>query len=319
MKFALLDDYSNAFSQTIPNQDLESLDVTVFRDSAASKEELIARLKPFDIIGLIQQRTFLPSDVIDNLPNLKMIAQTGRNVSHIDVEACSRHGIIICARAMGSPTPTAEFTWALMLAALRDIPRQTERLKNGLWQNSAGVQVAGKTLGIYSFGNIGSIVAKYGKAFDMEVVCWGRDKSTERARAAGFKIAESREAFFSQSDIVSLHIPLNDETRGIVTANDLAGMKPSALLVNTSRAAIIDSGVLESALDAGRPGMAAVDVYESEPIFNAQHPLLLRDNALCTPHLAYCANEAFEKMLPQIITQIKAFVSGTPIDIVNAT
>lgn len=317
MKIALLDDYAGSIRQAIPDEELEKLDLTIFRDSAASKDELIERLKPFGAIGLIQQRTFLPADVINNLPNLRMISQTGKNISHIDVEACAQRGIVICGVARGNPTPTAEFTWALLLAALRDIPRQVQRLKDGQWQNSSGVTLEGKTLGIYGFGNIGSTVAKYGKAFDMDVICWGRDTTKEKARAAGFKIADSREAFFSQSDVISLHLTMNGETQGIVTTDDLAAMKPSALLVNTSRAGLINPGVLESALDAGRPGMAAVDVYESEPIFNAQHPLLKRDNALCTPHLGYCVDETYARFLPPVIEHIKAFVDGNPVNVLN--
>jgi D-3-phosphoglycerate dehydrogenase len=217
----------------------------------------------------------------------------------------------------GGSSVTAELAWGLILASLRHLPFEIERLKRGHWQSTVGTRLFGRTLGVYAFGHIGGALARVGRAFGMKVVCWGRERSTERAKAAGFEVAKSREAFFESADIVSLHLPANQETRGIVTVEDLGRMKPSALLVNTSRAAIIADGALVTALRAGRPGFAAVDVYEQEPLMGAEHPLLDMDNVLCTPHLGYAERESYEGMYATAVDQLLAYAEGKPFGVMN--
>ena len=221
------------------------------------------------------------------------------------------------AGGAGNPNPTAELAWGLILAALRRIPQEVRRLQDGQWQGSVGTGLAGKTLGIYAYGRIGSLVAQVGRAFGMRVWCLGREASTAKARAAGFEVAASREAFFAESDVISLHLPLNDGTRGIVTAEDLARMKTTALIVNTSRAPIIARDALVAALKAGRPGRAAIDVYEDEPVLNANHPLIGMDNVVCTPHLGYVEEATYEAYYSAAVEQILAFIAGKPINVAN--
>jgi D-3-phosphoglycerate dehydrogenase len=265
----------------------------------------------------------LSREIIESLPELCFVSQTGRNTYHLDIAACTEHHVVVSASgssggSSGSPfSTTAELTWGLILASLRHIPYEVTQLKQGHWQTTVGTRLAGRTLGIYAFGHIGAAVARVGKAFGMHVVCWGREGSTARARAEGFEIAANREAFFESADIVSLHLPSNAETHGIVKADDLARMKPSALLVNTSRAPIIAEGALVAALQQGRPGFAAVDVYESEPVVDANHPLLHMSNALCTPHLGYAERDGYEALYNSAVDQLLAFAAGQPINVVN--
>jgi D-3-phosphoglycerate dehydrogenase len=317
MKIAVLDDYADALRGTVGLDRLRGHDVTVFRDSATTPEALVARLAAFDAVLAIQQRTALPREILTQLPKLRMIAQTGKNTGHIDLEACTRQGIVVSARGTGLLAATAELTWGLVIAALRDLPRQIMRLKAGQWLDGMGLTLAGRTLGVYGFGGIGSRVAAYGRAFEMNVVCWGRESSNARASAAGFAVARDRHAFFAESDVVSLHLTLNAETRGIVTADDLAAMKPTALIVNTSRAGLIAPGVLETALRAGRPGHAALDVFAHEPLLDAADPLLQMPNVVCTPHLGYSVREMYAALFDNAVGQLLAFAAGTPIDVVN--
>lgn len=317
MKIAVIDDYQDAFRRTAAAKQLTGHEFLVYTDTEKDPAKLAARLKDAEILVLTQQRSKMPRAVIDKLPKLKMISQTGRNAYHIDIAACTEKGILISAGGSGNPTPTAELAWGLIIAALRRIPQEAQRLKNGQWQNSVGTGLAGKTLGIYAYGRIGSMVAKVGKAFDMKVVCWGREGSTAKAKAAGFEVAASREAFFAESDVISIHLPLNDGTRGIVTAEDLARMKTTALIVNTSRAPIIAKDALVNALKAGRPGRAAIDVYEEEPVLNASHPLIGMDNVVCTPHLGYVEEATYESYYGTAVEQILAFIAGKPINVAN--
>ncbi len=316
MKVVVLDDYADAMTRLGGLDRLAAHDVTIYRDSARSADELVGRLKDADAIVLIQQRCRLGGDVIRRLPKLKFISQTGRNFSHLDLNACEQAGIVVSAKGAGSANVTAELTWALILASVRDIPRQVERLKRGQWLDSVGVALAGKILGVYAFGKIGSIVAGYGKAFGMRVICHGREGSLARARAAGLETEPDRENFFRSADVLCLHLPLVDGTRGIVTAADMALMKPTALLVNTSRADIIEPGALSSALVLGRPGHAAVDVYEQEPVLDGDHPLLKLPNALCTPHLGYSVDESYRQLLEVAVNQILAYADGKPTNVV---
>ncbi len=317
MKIAVIDDYQNAFRTLRCWAKLKEHQVIVYNDTEKDPVRLAERLQDAEALLLTQQRSRFPRAVIVRVPNLRLISQTGRNTAHIDVDACTERGILVSAGGSGNPHPTAELTWGLILAALRHIPYEVQRLKAGHWQSTLGVGVQGKTLGIYAFGRIGSLVANVGRAFGARVVCWGREGSTARAREAGYEVAASRDAFFSEADILSLHLPLNQETRGIVTREDLARMKSTALIVNTSRAGLIAEGALVEALKAGRPGFAAVDVFEDEPVIHAAHPLLKMDNVICTPHLGYVERDTYESYYGTAVDQILAYASGKPIHVVN--
>ena len=317
MKIAVIDDYQDAFRRVKAAQQLAGHELMVYTDTEKDPVKLAERLKDAEVLVLTQQRSKMPRAVIEKLPKLKLISQTGRNANHIDIAACTEKGIVVSAGGGGNPNPTAELTWGLILAALRRIPQEVQRLKSGQWQNSVGTGLFGKTLGIYAYGRIGSQVAQVGKAFGMRVVCWGREGSTAKARAAGFDVAAGREAFFAGSDVISLHLPLNDGTRGIVTADDLARMKPTALIVNTSRAPIIAKDALVNALKAGRPGRAAIDVYEDEPVMNASHPLIGMDNVVCTPHLGYVEEATYESYYGTAVEQIVAYIGGKPVNVAN--
>lgn len=318
MKIAVIDDYQDAFRRLSSFSKLKGHEVTVYNDTEKDPVKLAERLKDAEAVILTQQRSPFPRAVIERLPKLKLISQTGRNAYHIDLDACTERGIVVSAAGSGLPNPTAELAWGLILASLRHIPQEVQRLKSGEWQKTVGIGLTGKTLGIYAYGRIGSLVARVGKAFDMRVVCLGREASTAKARADGYEVAASREAFFAEADVVSLHLPLNKDTRGIVKAADLARMKPTALIVNTSRAPIIEAGALVAALKQGRPGRAAIDVYEEEPVINADHPLLKLDNALCTPHLGYVEEATYEAYYGTAIDHIIAYAAGKPMNVLNA-
>jgi D-3-phosphoglycerate dehydrogenase len=318
MKIAVIDDYQDAFRKTRAYPKLKDHEVVVYTDTEKDPAKLAERLKDADAVVLTQQRSPLPRTVIEKLPKLKMISQTGKNAYHIDLAAAKEKGIVVSAGGGSSPNPTAELTWAIILAGLRRIPDEVQRMKEGQWQGSVGMGLKDKTLGVYAFGRIGSIVAGVGKAFGMKVIVLGREASTAKAREAGFEVAATREAFFESADIVTLHLPLNKDTRGIVTAQDLARMKPTAMIVNTSRSPIIAQGALEEALAKGRPGYAAIDVYDSEPMTDANHPLLKMKNVLCTPHLGYVEERVYEGIYGVAVDQIVAFAEGKPINVVSA-
>jgi D-3-phosphoglycerate dehydrogenase len=317
MKIAVIDDYQDTFRTLRCYPKLKGHEVLVYNDTEKDPARLAERLKEAEAVILTQQRSPFPRAVIERLPKLRLVSQTGRSIGHIDIQACTEHGIVVSAVGSGNPHPTAELTWGLILAALRHIPYEVQRLREGRWQSTIGVGIQGKTLGIYAHGRIGSLVAKVGRAFGARVLCWGREGSMARAREAGHEVAESRNTFFAESDILSLHLPLNKETRGIVTREDLARMKPTALIVNTSRAGIIAEGALVEALKAGRPGFAGVDVFEDEPVIGAAHPLLKMDNVVATPHLGYVVRETYESYYGVTVDQILAYTAGSPINVVN--
>jgi D-3-phosphoglycerate dehydrogenase len=317
MKIAVIDDYQNAFKTLKCYPKLADHDVVVYTEPETNLEKIAERLKDADAVLLTQQRTAFPRALIEKLPKLKLIGQTGRAASHVDLEACTEKGVVVSAGGSGNSNATAELTWGLILSALRNLPFEVKRLKDGHWQSTLGIGVNGKTLGIYAYGKIGSIVAGVGKAFGARVVCWGREGSTGRAKAAGFEVAKSRAEFFADCDILSLHLPLNKDTRGIVTRDDLARMKPTALLVNPSRSGLIAKGALEEALKAGRPGKAAVDVYDQEPVLGGEHPLLKMANATCTPHLGYVTRESYEEYYAVVVDDILAFAAGKPSHVLN--
>src|ERR1700722_7199277 len=319
MKISILDDYHDTV-RTLPCfGKLKGHDVTIWNDHVQDVDKLAERLKDAEILVLIRERTQIRPPLLERLPNLKLISQ--RSVyPHIDVEACTRHGIILSSsQHPGTPShATAEFTWALVLAAVRQIPQQTAAMKAGQWQIGVGTTLRGKTLGIYGYGRIGAVVASYGRAFGMRVIAWARPASLEKARADGHTAAASKEAFFEECDVMTLHMRLVDATRHIVTAEDLARMKPTALLVNTSRAPLIAPGALLEALRKGRPGFAAVDVYEQEPVRDPNYPLLNMPNVICTPHLGYVTREEYETQFTDIFDQITAYAAGKPINVINA-
>ena len=289
----------------------------MYHEPAKNDAELVAQLLDAEAVILTMQRTPITQAVLSQLPNLKMISQTGRATGHLDVAACTKNGVVISAGGGGGLNATAELAWGLILSSLRHIPQEVHALKNGSWQTTLGTGLFGKTLGIYAYGRIGAIMAQFGRAFGMNVICWGREGSLARARNAGFDVAPHREAFFEMADVVTLHIQLNKDTRGIITKDDLGRMKADSLIVNTSRAPIIADGALVEALKRGKPGRAAIDVYEHEPVLGADHPLLALDNALCTPHLGYVEKGTYEALFTAAIDQVLAFETGVPINVIN--
>lgn len=318
MKIAVIDDYQDAFRKVQAYSRLSGHDVRVYTDTEKDPEKLAARLADCEAVVLTQQRSPFPRAVIERLPKLKLISQTGRNAGHIDLAACAERGVVISAGGGGGPNATAELTWALILASSRNIPQEVQRMKDGKWQATIGRGLKDRTLGVYAFGKIGSVVAGVGRALGMKVLCLGREASTQRAREAGFEATTDRKAFFESADVVTIHLPLNKDTRGIVTAEDLGRMKPTALFVNTSRAPIVAEGALVEALQKGRPGHAAVDVYESEPVLNRSHPLIGMDNVTCTPHLGYVEERNYESIYTTAIEQILAYADGKPINVAEA-
>lgn len=318
MKIAVLDDYTDAFCNLKCYARLKDHQVVVYRDAERDPARLAERLKDVDAVILTQQRTTFKRPVIEKLASVKLVAQTGSHREHIDIAACTERGIVVAASSViMAGISTAELTWALILASLRHLPQEVEQLKRGGWQTTVGTGLRGKTLGIYGLGQLGNLVAQVGKAFCMKVICWGRPDARARIDAAGYEMPASREEFFETSDILSLHIYYNEQTRGIVTAADLARMKSTALLVNTSRARLIEEGALVEALKRGRPGYAAVDVYEEEPVLNGNHPLLKLPNALCTPHLGYAADTTYESLYNIAIDSILGFAAGKPVNVLN--
>ena len=318
MRVAILDDYFDTLRTLDCFEKLDGHEVTVFTDHIHDVDQLADRLRDSEALVLIRERTEIRASLLERLPKLRLISQ--RSVyPHIDVDTCTRLGIVVSSDLhAGSPSiATAELTWGLVLAAMRQIPQQVASLKAGTWQTGIGRTVSSKTLGIYGYGRIGKVVAGYGQAFGMNVVVWGSETSRTKAEADGVAVAASKDVFFETCDIVSLHLRLVDTTRGIITATDLARMKPTALLVNTSRAGLIEPGALGAALRSGRPGMAAVDVYEHEPLLDTTHPLLSMDNVVCTPHIGYVTHDEWEIQFADIFDQINAYDAGTPINVVN--
>jgi D-3-phosphoglycerate dehydrogenase len=318
LKVSILDDYFDTLRTLECFRKLSGHDVAIWNDHLRDVDALAERLSGTEVLVLIRERTEIRAPLLERLPRLKLISQ--RSVyPHIDVDACTRLGIVVSSsQHPGTPSyAAAELTWALVLAAMRQIPQQMAALRAAKWQIGVGWGLRGKTLGIYGYGRIGTAVAGYGKAFGMKVLVWARPASLERARHDGWAVASSKEAFFSGCDVLSLHMRLVDATRGIVTAADLARMKPSALLVNTSRAPLIEPDALVAALKAGRPGMAAVDVYEKEPVRDPDYPLFAMDNVVCTPHIGYVTRDEYEIQFTDIFDQIVAYAAGSPINVVN--
>jgi len=319
MKISILDDYFDTL-RTLPCfRKLDEHEVVVWNDHVDDVDALAERLQDTEVLVLFRERTAIRAPLIERLPKLRLISQ--RSVyPHIDVDACTRRGVIVSSSLHpGAPSyAAAELTWGLVLAAVRQIPQQMAALRAGTWQIGVGSTLRGKTMGIYGYGRIGSVVAGYAQAFGMNVLVLSREPSLARARADGRAAASSREAFFETCDVISLHLRLVEATRGIVTGADLAHMKSTALLVNTSRAGLIAAGALERALEAGRPGMAVVDVFEEEPLLDTRHPLLTMDGVVCTPHIGYVTRDEYELQFGEIFDQITAYAAGAPINVVNS-
>ena len=327
MNIIILDDYQDAVRKLRCATKMEPLNAKVFTNTVKGIGQLSIRLRDAEVLVLIRERTHFPRQLLEKLPKLKLISQTGKVGAHIDVAACTKLGIAV-SEGVGSPIAPAELTWALIMASMRRLPQYIGNLKHGAWQQSGlksgsmppnfsvGMVLRGRTLGIWGYGRIGQLVAGYGKAFGMTVQVWGSEASRLRAVADGFTTADSREAFFSSSDVLSLHLRLADSTRALVTPEDLARMKPTALFVNTSRAELVTEGALVSALNRGRPGMAAIDVFESEPILQGQ-PLLRLENAVCTPHIGYVEQDSYEQYFDAAFDNVLNFIDGKPSNLVN--
>jgi D-3-phosphoglycerate dehydrogenase len=318
MKVSILDDWFDTLRSLPCFEKLAGHQVTIWNDHVQDVDTLADRLRDAEALVLFRERTQIRTALLDRLPKLRLISQ--RSVyPHIDIDTCTRLGVVVSS-SQHADTPsyaTAELTWGLVLAAMRQIPQQMASLRAGRWQCGVGTSLRGKTLGIYGYGRIGKVIAEFGKAFGMPVQIWAREATLAEARADGLVTAQSKAAFFGECDVISLHMRLVPATRGIVTAADLARMKPTALLVNTSRAGLIEPGALVTALRAGRPGMAAVDVFEDEPLHDPHHPLLTMDNVMCTPHIGYVSHDAYELQFTDIFDQINAYAAGSPINVVN--
>jgi len=327
MNIIILDDYQDAVRKLRCAAKLEQLNAKVFTNTVKGIGQLSVRLRDAEVLVLIRERTHFNRQTLEKLPKLKLIVQTGKVGPHIDIEACTRLGIAV-ADGSGSPVAPAELTWALIMASMRRLPQYIGNLKHGAWQQAGlkassmppnfgvGMVLRGKTLGIWGYGKIGQLVAGYGRAFGMQVQVWGSESSMLKAQADGYTAANSREAFFESSDVLSLHLRLNDATRGLVMPEDLARMKPTALFVNTSRAELLADGALVSALNRGRPGMAAIDVFESEPVLQGQ-PLLRLENAVCTPHIGYVEQDSYEMYFDAAFDNVLNFINKEPSNLVN--
>lgn len=312
MIIAIPDDYHGLVHSLDCMQLLAGHDVRIYTDAAPPTATLVKNLRDAEIIVPIRERTQFTREIIEQLPKLKLFSQTGRSCHHIDLGACNDRGIVVAACSHASPYTVAEQTWAMILGSLREIPRETTLMKSGAWRNRFSTGLKGRTLGVFGLGTIGKLVAATGASFGMRVLVWGRDKSLTAARAAGYDVATSQTDLFEQSDVLTLMVRLSKETRGVVSAAHLARMKPSALLVNTARAELIAPGALEAALKLGRPGYAAVDVYENEPVLNGAHPLLQLDNALCTAHSAWLERDTYELYFGEAFANAAAFAAGKP-------
>ncbi len=327
MNIIILDDYQDAVRKLACAALIEPLTAKVFTNTVKGIGQLSVRLRDADVLVPIRERTQFTRQLLEKLPRLKLISQTGRVGPHIDVAACTQLGIAV-AEGVGSPVATAELTWALIMASMRRLPQYIGNLKHGAWQQSGlktagmpanfgiGSVLRGKTLGIWGYGRIGQLVAGYGRAFGMQVCIWGSEVSRLKAVADGHQAAPSKEEFFERCDVLSLHLRLTESTRDLVTLDDLARMKPSALFVNTSRAELLVDNALVSALNKGRPGMAAIDVFESEPILQG-HPLLRLENAVCTPHIGYVEQDSYELVFRSAFENVVNFIARKPTRLVN--
>lgn len=317
MIIAIPDDHHGVVPQLACFSRLSGHDVRVLRDAAPPAGKLVESLREADVIVPIRERTRFTRDIIASLPSLKLFSQTGRSTRHIDVPACTERGVAVAAGTHASPHTVAEHTWALILSALRHTAEDAALMKRGEWRGTFSTALHGKTLGVFGLGMIGKLVALPARAFGMHVLAYGRESSFIAAREAGYEVAASKADFFARSDVLCVMVRLTPGTRGIVTAQDLARMKATALFVNTARAELVAPGALALALKNGRPGFAVTDVYENEPVLRGDHPLLKLENALCTPHTAWLERETYELYFGEAFDNALAFMSGKPVNIVN--
>jgi D-3-phosphoglycerate dehydrogenase len=327
MKIVVIDDYQDVVRKLECAKKLEKYPIKVYTNTVKGLGQLSVRLKDAEILVLIRERTQITKALLEKLPKLKMISQTGKISSHLDLKACTDRGIVV-SEGYGSPFAPAEMTWALVLAASRRLPQYISNLRHGVWQQSGlkslshpknfglGTVLHGKTMGIWGYGKIGQMVSQYAKAFGMQVMVWGSDASRKKAVEDGFIAASSKASFFEHVDVLSIHLRLNDETRGIVKASDLALMKKTSLFVNTSRAELVQNDALSQALSKGRPGLGAVDVFESEPILQG-HTLLKLENCICTPHIGYVEEETYELYFGTAFDNVLNFIKGQPSAMAN--
>ncbi|WP_144327488.1 D-2-hydroxyacid dehydrogenase family protein [Tepidimonas charontis] len=327
MNIVILDDYQDAVRKLTCAHKLDPYPAKVYTNNVKGVGQLSVRLRDADIVVLIRERTHITRQLLEKLPRLKLISQTGAVGRHIDVQACTERGVAV-AEGVGDPIAPAELTWALIMAAMRRLPHYIGHLKHGAWQQSGlkaasmptnfglGMVLHGRTLGVWGYGRIGRLVAGYGRAFGMRVLVWGSEVSRDRARADGFDTFPSKEALFADSDVLSVHLRLSERTAGCITLEDLSRMKPTALFVNTARAELVAPDALVAALNRGRPGMAAVDVFETEPILQG-HALLRLENCVCTPHIGFVELDSYEKYFSAAFDNVVNYIKGTPTNIVN--
>ena len=322
MKIAILDDWFDTLKKLPSFSKLDGHNVTVFTDHVQDVDTLAERLNHFDGVILFRERTQITEALLNRLTNLKLISQRGV-FPHVDVDACTKNNILLCSKLPSGKKPAKpnyaaiEHTWALILASYRQIPEQVQSLKNGEWQMGVGKTLRGRTLGLYGFGSIARGVEHIAEAFGMDVVWWASDAGRERLKAENKPIAQSREAFFAESDIVSLHVRLKPDTKGIITAKDLSCMNSEALLVNTSRAGLIETGALLNALNDHHPGFAAIDVFDKEPITWPNDELASHPNVVATPHLGFVTEDEFDKQFSDIYDQVNAYAKKEPINMIN--
>ncbi len=315
LRIAILDDTQDAVRHLDAFRKLAGHTVSIHTRSESDPAALAAQIGNVDVLIPIRERTVINDGLLSMLPSLRLISQTGKGVSHIDTTACTRRGIAVAASG-GNPYAPAELTWALVLAAMRRLPGEVENAQRGKWQaGTLGTQLRGRVLGILGYGTIGAIVARYGAAFGMRVIVWGRDGSLARATSDGFEVATSREAFFSESDVLSVHLRLTDDTRGCIRAGDLALMKSSSVFVNSSRADLVEPSALLAQLRRGNPGFAALDAYEVEPAY--AEPLFALPNTICSPHLGYVEKDTYEIFFGGAFDNVLAFAAGQPTNLVN--
>ena len=318
MKVAVLDDWFDTLRHLPCFRHLDGFDVDVFTDHVTETAALVERLKDYDAITLFRERTAITAELVEQLPRLKLISQ--RSVyPHIDIDACTKHGILVCSNLNGSTPPyaAAEHTWALIMAGMRDLPQQMASLQKGEWQIGVGKTLNGRVLGLYGYGRIAKQVAIYAKAFGMKVVWWGSEDGRARAQADGETIASNRHAFFAEPDVVSVHVRMKPETKGLITAEDLGAMRRDALFVNTSRAGLIEKEALLTALNNGQPGRAAVDVFDQEPITWADDPLACHPHIIATPHIGFVTEDELDMQFSDIFEQVAAFHQGQPKHMIN--
>ena len=327
MNIVILDDYQDAVRKLSCFSKLDAYKTQTYTNNVKGVGQLAVRLRDAEVVVLIKERTALSRQLIEKLPKLKLVVLTGPHNQTVDVPACTERGIAV-ATGNYDPSTTAELTWALLMAASRRIPQYVASLRQGAWQQSGlksaampanfglGTRLRDKTLGIWSFGRVGQIVAGYGRAFGMRVVVWGSDASRARALQEGYNIIESKDALFEQSDYLSLHLKLTALNTGCIALTDLARMKPTATLINTSDAGLLEPNALITALNRGRPGLAAIDVFETEPLLQGQ-ALLRLENCICTPHIGYVERESYETEFAAAFDNIHHFIRGTPSNIIN--